>query len=291
MGSVRRRIAWWLASVRETAVARWTRRVPGVRPAYGAIRTFTEPEPPDAPTWIQFDGDDLLVDPQDNVGNRLYRFGRYEPAVTRLLERCLSPGDTAFDVGAHCGHHTLTMRGAVGPDGSVVAIEPNPDVFARLQQTVERNGFDAVALVEAAVSDTAGTAKLRLPERGSGDRATIDPAGHASTVGSEAVHEVRTVRLCDVARDRGIGTIDVLKMDVEGHEIAALRGLDDLADRVGVLVLEVHAHALGAERARGLVERLEQFSSFLAVDPAGGTRSIETPDEIHSTSARLLVCR
>jgi FkbM family methyltransferase len=160
---------------------------------------------------------------------------------TFLVERflgSLGPGARVFDGGAHWGYFTLLAAQAVGPAGSVVAFEPDARSSERLEWNVRANGFgDRVTVVKAALSDTAGTHEL-----------FAHPRHHSwsslfATPGSEVAHSVSTVTADDTVE----GAFDVVKLDVEGSEVAALRGMRDLLarrDRQPVLFVECHPEAL-----------------------------------------------
>jgi FkbM family methyltransferase len=127
----------------------------------------------------------------------------------------------AFDVGANVGYYTLLLSRGVGPQGRVFAFEPNPVNFAHLKEHLRLNKIGNVEIVEAAVSDRAGTAFF------SGEGST----GKLSQTGTPT----KTVQLDNYPRP------DIIKMDIEGEEIAALRGSARiLAERHAVWFIAVH---------------------------------------------------
>src|SRR4051812_47172583 len=90
---------------------------------------------PLAPSRVITFGPNLRVwaDSRDLVERELVLTGVYEPAVARVMRAVLEPGDTAIDVGAHVGLHSLYAAALVGRTGSVVAVEPNHAVAERLR--------------------------------------------------------------------------------------------------------------------------------------------------------------
>jgi FkbM family methyltransferase len=132
----------------------------------------------------------------------------------------LRPGDRFADVGAHIGAYTIAAarRGAL-----VTAFEPNPLTAAILRQNLELNAVaDRVTVNESAISAAGGTVHLELDD-------------FRSSV-SECGVEVQAAPLA--------GTFDVVKIDVEGHELEVLRGaaplLRDPDRRPRTVFLEVH---------------------------------------------------
>jgi FkbM family methyltransferase len=153
-----------------------------------------------------------------------------EAYLAELLRASAAPGATVLDVGAHIGYLTLQAARSVGPTGRVVAVEPNPLVIDVLEHNVSLNGYsDRVQIVAKALSDAAGASRLFVS--GGGDTSSL-----VAATGPVTPVEVETV----VGDDEFVGiTFDVVKMDIEGGELAALRGLRETlaaSDRVVLLI-------------------------------------------------------
>jgi FkbM family methyltransferase len=158
----------------------------------------------------------LLIDSSDHTSSALAVAGVHELAVTEAMWRLADEPELAIDAGANVGYFTSLLACRAR---RVIAFEPNPDMAARLAGNTARWGVAGTRVdIEArALSDGGGTASLRLPpgyERHSGG-ATLEPAAAATVV------EVPVVRLDDILGDERAG---VVKLDVEGHEAAVLRG-------------------------------------------------------------------
>ena len=149
--------------------------------------------------------------------------GVYEPLATDLVRSEIGPGDVVLDIGANIGYYTLIFAKCVGPAGRVFAFEPEPGNFALLQENVATNGYRNVTLARLAVSDRAGRARLFLDADNAGDCRMYDSHDQRPSV------DIATVRLDDhlASLDR----IDLIKMDIQGAEPAALRGMRGLLER------------------------------------------------------------
>ncbi len=161
----------------------------------------------------------LRVSREDVVGAGIARMGVHELAVSEVIWR-LARGDAlAVDVGANIGYFTGLLS-RVADD--VIAIEPNPELHRFIAGNIARWGTagERVHLDLRAVSDREGTAALSLPAAYSGNLGT---ATLQASDGS-AAHEVPTVRLDEIIAGRPVG---LLKIDVEGHELAALAGAEE----------------------------------------------------------------
>ncbi|MBI4617029.1 MAG: FkbM family methyltransferase [Planctomycetes bacterium] len=161
-----------------------------------------------------------------------YLLGIDEPGVQAVCERLVAPGCVAWDVGANVGFITLALARLAGPSGRVVAFEPRPDAAALVRANAALNRFAHVDVRECAASDSTG-------------RATFHVRGMAPTSGL-AVSGVPDVRTLEVATTRlddlaGIPAPDFVKMDIEGSEVEALKGMARLlAGKRPVLAIENH---------------------------------------------------
>ena len=158
--------------------------------------------------------------------------GNVEPEVQRVLRGHLSPGATFLDVGASVGFFTVLGARLVGPAGRAVAFEPNPSACAAIRANADLNGLENVEIVVQALSDREGEGFLE----GS-------PAATASLVAEQtaAAVRVRTTSLDRFLAERPELAPDLVKIDVEGHESAALRGMAATLKSVRpVVIVEMH---------------------------------------------------
>lgn len=172
-------------------------------------------------------GDGLVVevDWSTSIGRELYFHRSYEPEMVSLLDRLLKPGMVMIDAGANIGELTVRAARRVGPAGRVLAVEASPAVHARLARNVERNGFsDRVTLVAAAVSDADGEVEFYV----SPGVDSLSSSLYRPSEGGGHTTRVVARRLDAIARQHGLQRVDVLKLDVEGAEFAALDGAREL---------------------------------------------------------------
>lgn len=185
----------------------------------------------------------LLLDERDEwITPTLVATRGWEPGQTALLGERLRPGMTVLDGGAHAGYFTCQAARLVGPRGLVLAFEPAPRNFELLTANVWRNGFTNVVCFQWALGGEPGFARLRLSDTNTGDNrlAETDEDGVLT----------RVARLDDVLAIRS--PVDVVKLDVQGSEEAAVRGMMALlAGSPDVLVLvelsPADARAAGSE--------------------------------------------
>lgn len=165
---------------------------------------------------VEIDGHKIFLDPNDALDLSINPL--YEPELTGLIRRETKPGHVAVDIGANIGYYTLMLARNVGPAGRVFAFEPDPVNFALMQKNVETNGYKNVVPVQKAVSDQATTAKLFLAPDNLRDHRIFDPGDGRQSI------SVETVALDSFMSDASV-SVNVIKMDVQGAECRALRGM------------------------------------------------------------------
>lgn len=144
-----------------------------------------------------------------------------EAGTLALMRRLLAPGDTFVDVGAHVGLHSLVAANAVGPDGQVIAIDPQPYCCERVLTNAALNGLTNILVIVAAAGEIDGFVTLHSQQRGDHTRLTLTGEGIADL---PARFEAPLARLDTLAARHELGPIKLLKIDVEGYEAEVLMG-------------------------------------------------------------------
>lgn len=160
----------------------------------------------------------MYLDPLDSL--RLSINGVYEEFETSVITQLVKPGNRVVDVGAHIGYYTLILADLVGPKGRVYAFEPDPANFKLLSKNVIVNEFDSVTLINQAVTDKVGEVKLFTSQDNLGDHQI-----YSSDPSRESVN-VKSTSLDKYFRNKA--KIDLIKVDIQGSEPAALTGMRQL---------------------------------------------------------------
>lgn len=172
-----------------------------------------------APDTIRIEGHVIYLDPSDTgVARYLLEDGVYETYETLLFKNAVKEGMVVVDVGANIGWYTLVAAARVGDRGRVYAFEPDPSNYALLMKNIQANGYGNVIAVQKAISRETGTARLFLCVDNKGDHRIYD-----SHDGREAI-TVSVTSLDEFFRDNEC-PIDIIKMDMQGAEIAGLQGM------------------------------------------------------------------
>ncbi len=164
--------------------------------------------------------------------------GYCDKEAVEIITRHLGPGMVMLDCGAHIGEYTLIGAAAIGPDAEVHCFEPDPRTFQYLKENVERNQLHNVVLNQCGVGETTGETAFYL-----GD----DPTASSVSIEKNPVDTIRIQiqNLTEYAAQRDLARVDVIKIDVEGQELAAVRGASDLIAkyRPSLLFIECDDHA------------------------------------------------
>lgn len=174
-------------------------------------------------------------------------------AERRLLSELIAPGMTVLDIGANIGIYTEFLAELVGTSGRVVAFEPEQRNLERLRVATRK--YKQVEVVHAAVSDHSGTLTLYVA-----DDLNVDHRSYAPGETRRSV-EVAAIALDDFVAERD--RVDVIKMDIQGAELSALRGARHLlaSDRAPVILLEYWPYGLrgAGENPQALLAELASF--------------------------------
>ncbi len=228
----------WLRPFARSALRVWSRT--GFRhgwfyramEAYGPGLAEARPLPAQLPT-----GQTIPCDLRDHVQRHIYFQGAYEPIEAYVFHLLLRPGMTVVDAGANVGQYALLASAGVGPTGRVHAFEPVLGTFERLRHHVEAAHADNVVLHRAALWHEEAVLRFALPEGVTGNLGSF-------AVASDGALEAAAVRFDDLVRDHAIGPVGLVKMDIEGSESSALRGMVAMLGRDRpMLLIEVNRAA------------------------------------------------
>jgi FkbM family methyltransferase len=191
--------------------------------------------------------------------------GTYETKNVEAIQQTVRKDDIAYDVGAHVGYFSVLMGDIVGSGGKVIAFEPRGLNLGYLQKHVAVNHCDNVEIVAKALGDHSGQAKLET-RTGSG-------TGYISETGDE---DVEISSIDDLVESGSLPAPTFLKIDVEGGEMAVLRGAMKVIEKQRPrMILATHGDQIDAE-CRALLR--EWRYDMQDIDHASGAREmIVTP--------------
>lgn len=162
-----------------------------------------------------------ILNPDDPVISGALFFGVYEKGETAFVQRTLQPGMTVLDIGANVGYYTALATRAVGPSGRVIALEPDPQSYEYLEQTIAANEVGNVNAFQYAAADHEAKMPLHISKDNRGDNRLYepDPKWPKITVTARPAD--------DVLKESGIDSVDFIKIDVQGFEASVIDGLQN----------------------------------------------------------------
>lgn len=148
----------------------------------------------------------------------------YEPEIESLFRAHLTPGMTVVDIGANIGFFSMLAASLVGPDGLVVAVEPNLQNVRMLEGSRRTNGFSQIVVAAVAASINAGVLSLN-PSFSNGVTQAIE--GDLDALLQTNIVPCLPIKNL-IPHDR---RVDFIKIDVEGAEYLALKGMQAIIRR------------------------------------------------------------
>lgn len=168
---------------------------------------------------------------------RAIRSSRFLPdePEDKILESLVTLGDCVIDVGANIGHYSKRFSDIVGPAGRVISIEPIPATFSLLSANASLFKNSNITLINAAASDSVDIVSFSIPTLPSGLNnyymAQIDAANGSIRVLSAPIDSLPIPK-----------RVSLVKIDVEGHELATLNGMKRLIEKdKPVLIVETRS--------------------------------------------------
>lgn len=181
-----------------------------------------------APVWADVEpGIRMELDPHDLVARNLLVHGEWEKASWERIDAHLPAKGVFIDVGAHIGYYSLKAAKKVGFEGSVLAVEPNPETLVRLQANLDANAIGKIVkIAPVACSDREATLEFFASPRANTGESSLSRK-NASQEGQDVrTYQVHARPLDDIVDELGLQRLDVLKIDVEGADFMVLKGAE-----------------------------------------------------------------
>jgi len=169
----------------------------------------------------------IIINPGKNgcVDESIALQGKWEPEMSHKLAQYITPGDTFVDIGANIGYHTLFSASLLKNTGKVIAFEPIKRLAQQIEESVAANQFDNVEVYQNGLGDKAAELDLYVRDENMGG-SSLSKYENLNLVSASSVEtiSIKTLDSLLPAETR----INVMKIDVEGHEFEALKGAENL---------------------------------------------------------------
>ena len=199
-------------------------------------------------------------------------------AERELLRKILFKGAVVVDVGANIGIYSRFLSRYVGPNGVVHSFEPSPDNFRRLSAATR--DLSNVRLTQAVIGERSGECKLYVS-----DKLNVDHRAY-ETDDSRRVIPIEMIALDDYFKTGQ--RVDLIKMDIQGYELHALRGAQRVLQENSDINLLLEFWPAGLEQAgvswETLVEMLQRSGMTLTLVRTDGLTPLDVRDIRNDTS-------
>ncbi len=202
------------------------------------------------------------LDLSEGIDFSIYLLGAFEPGTANTLQKLVKPGDIVFDIGANIGAHTLGLAQSVGPSGRVYAFEPADFAFAKLRRNLALNPELQARTNPQQLLLAATPSQIAEREIYASWPLEKDDSVHPKHRGRLVSTAHATVDTLDafVAR-QGIARLDLIKMDVDGHELPVLQGGRETLRRFQPLLVMEMSPYVHAEQHQSFAEFVELLKS------------------------------
>lgn len=287
------------------AIQQLTRRlyIRGLPRLLWLARRILAPRPEDDGSCVvSLPNGSLFAVPLNDYFQWMSVWGYFQPEVEDVILQHMREGDTFVDVGANTGLFTLAARQRVGPNGRVVAIEPEPRARAMLERNIALNGYGGeITTLACAISRSSGTIPFEVAKQLGHSTALVRYAG---------IETAENITVESLTLDTALEAVEVrpedvalVKVDVEGLEVDVLEGAQRVLVGDAAMIIEVNQHTLAAsgtsfeqiweaisERARPILWIDTRQHPFRRSD-SYGLRPLSGPSDIAGLSGDIFVPR
>ena len=205
----------------------------------------------------------MLLNPTEHIQQQLFWYGYYEKELGDLLTKIVKPGDVFLDLGANIGYFSLLVA-TNSPSVKVISFEPVAGLFQKMNDNVCLNNIKNILTINAAVGETSEEKELFISGP---DNLGMSSFHHPENYTGRK-ERVKVVALDDWFKTCGLSKIDIIKLDIEGSELAALKGMKELLEKQKpILLVEVNPETLSMFNLKpsDLYDYLKQlnFEGFL----------------------------
>lgn len=219
-------------------------QIPGVSPLYKCIWRYLGPK---GVRLAEVNGFKMYVICRDwAVAPSLIFAHVWNPTETKIFRQHIKEGMTVIDVGAYIGYYSLLASRLVGDKGRVYAFEPSPECLGLLHKNIQLNNCKNIQVFEKAVTDKSGHTTFYLSPRNLSTSSTL-----------KTFQDQRQIKVLTTTLDETIGDdkIDFIKIDIEGGETKALKGMSRIIENSPNLRMMIEVYPRGLAEAGTNLEK------------------------------------
>ncbi len=184
-------------------------------------------------------GYNIELDLSDYIQRSMY-LSTFEPDESSWIKSYLKPGMTFVDVGANVGYYSLMAASIVSTSGNVLAFEPSPYAYGKLQTTISKNQIENIQAIQSGLSDASGSLQLFIPRKVGNHSPSMVDNEEGDPI------DVPVYRLDEYLTMNQIDCVDLIKIDVEGFEPNVIRGTQNYINnkKIAAILVEFNHYWL-----------------------------------------------
>lgn len=194
------------------------------------------------PSVLKIEEGKVFIDKSDVGVSSALAFGIHDPFEIELFRKSIDKGMKVVDVGANIGYYTVIAGVRVGDSGQVFAYEPEEKNFNLLQRNISENKLSCVKTFKMGLSDKVGIQPMYVSDTHSGIHSFANNRNSSNTV------QIETDTLDHSLRQSGVQSVDIIKIDIEGAEIMALKGMQEIIKNSTNLKIFIEIYPQAIER-------------------------------------------
>ncbi len=182
----------------------------------------------------------MLLNPTEHIQQQLFWYGCYEKELGDLLKKMLRANDVFIDIGANIGYFSL-LSANISPSVKVISFEPVKALFEKLNENISINDNKNILTINAAIGEVNEQRELFLSDTDNlGMSSFQQPENY-----SGRKEKVQVMVFDDWFKTSGLTKIDLIKLDIEGSELAALKGMSAVLEKQKPsLIVEINPETL-----------------------------------------------
>ncbi|MFH1509274.1 MAG: FkbM family methyltransferase [bacterium] len=205
-----------------------------------------------------------------SIFKQLAMDGVREFEATKVIKQLIKPGFKIFELGANVGYYALMESKIIGETGKVYAVEPEKNNINLLKRNIKLNNANNIEVNHMAISDKDGEYPLY-----------VTSSSNLHSMGKPKTRDYKTEMVQTKSVDNFLknkGNIDMIRMDIEGYEYEALKGMNEtLKNNPNLhLFIELHTHIIEPEKSKEMLQKLKDngFEIMVAITHDNHFRSI-----------------
>ena len=184
-------------------------------------------------------------------------FHNYEKETTELFKKIIKPGMTVIDIGAHIGYFTRLFSKLVGEKGKVFAFEADPINFNFLKMNTAY--LNNTVIINKAVSEQNGEISFYHIPDSTGCHSVIKPIRPAEKI------TIPAITIDSIITEYNLAKVDVIKMDIEGGELLALAGMQNLLNKSSEMTIVTEYNSLALDKLEAYGFKLSKIPNSINV--------------------------